>query len=524
MANIERKRWDEYDELELPDGTRIDMAKLLDEQARARTALVHLIPYFAEFISKFRFIYTFHVQTQATDGRDIFINPKFTADLDFTGKVFVMAHEVMHCVLNHIRRGMCQGHDPEKSNVAADYECNITLATTPTTSGKPLVSIQKIEALGALIDPKYQGWGYEKIYDNCTVPSWMKQKQQQPNQGNGQGQGSNQGSQRGQQSNSQGNGQGNNSGQSNQAGNGQGSGQGGQQSNNQQGNPQGQGSGQGGQQSNNQGNIGKVSASDMTDATQSSQPGSMVSGQDGDRIAQQEGYDKNSQSQDSAAREWENDVQKSINKAPAGLKEKLQQIFNTNTDWVKILKKIIGRSINNSATRQAYANKNALASQSRISRTDKDRFDAVDFIMCCIDTSGSLSGKQLHLILSEVYAMALQKKPISLAIVMCDTKIQDIQIYNNIRDFKRAIKDFEIHGGGGTDMHPCWDLLNDDPRFVRRNCELFMMFTDGYLDQIPRNKRKMGNLCWCITDNPGFQLEHNDTKTFVVHLDSSTIK
>ena len=204
MANIERKKWDEYDELELPDGTRINMAKLLDEQARARTSLVHLIPFFGEFISKFRFIYTFHVDTQATDGRDIFINPQFTANLDFTGKVFVMAHEVMHCVLNHLRRE--QGRDHLKSNVAADYECNITLATTATTSGRPLVSTSTIEALGGLVDKKYQGWGFEKIYDDCTVPSQLKnnsnQQQQKGQQGQGNnqnGQGSNQNGQGGQQ-------------------------------------------------------------------------------------------------------------------------------------------------------------------------------------------------------------------------------------------------------------------------------------------------------------------------------------
>ena len=49
------------------------------------------------FINKLRTIYTFQVKTQATDGYNLFVNPQFTYNLDLTGKVFVMAHEIMHC-------------------------------------------------------------------------------------------------------------------------------------------------------------------------------------------------------------------------------------------------------------------------------------------------------------------------------------------------------------------------------------------------------------------------------------------
>lgn len=191
------KKWEDYDCVIAPNGEKINMDKLLDDQARARTALVHLVPYFSEFIGKFRFIYTFRVQTQATDGRDIFINPLFTSKLSFDGKVFVMAHEIMHCVLNHLRRGKAIGADHYKANIAADYECNITLAemgVTGTKSGSrgdtvtvPLVSMKTMEEIGALVDKKYSGWSFEKIYkDNPPGPS-NKQKSG-GGQGSGQGQ------------------------------------------------------------------------------------------------------------------------------------------------------------------------------------------------------------------------------------------------------------------------------------------------------------------------------------------------
>lgn len=153
------KRWEDYDTILCPDGTVIDMQNLLEEQERAKAALTHLAPAFGGFVSKLRFVYTFRIKTQATDGYNLFVNPWFTATrLDFTGKVFVMAHEVMHCLLNHMRRG--RGHDPELSNIAADYEVNATLVDID------LVKAATIVKIGALYDRQYTDWGYEKIYDS----------------------------------------------------------------------------------------------------------------------------------------------------------------------------------------------------------------------------------------------------------------------------------------------------------------------------------------------------------------------
>lgn len=180
------KKWEDYDTITCPDGTVIDMRELLEEQERAKAALVHLAPAFGGFISKLRFIYTFGVRTQATDGYNLFVNPWFTATkLDFTAKVFVMAHEVMHCLLNHMRRG--KGHDPEQSNIAADYEVNASLVDVD------FCKLSTISKIGALYDEKYVDWGYEKIYDDHpTIPNSKpmsnKKMSSQASQNQGQGQ------------------------------------------------------------------------------------------------------------------------------------------------------------------------------------------------------------------------------------------------------------------------------------------------------------------------------------------------
>lgn len=255
-------------------------------------------------------------------------------------------------------------------------------------------------------------------------------------------------------------------------------------------------------------------------------PGGLLDEKTANEIAEAEGYDKNSESVDQATKGMEQQVKKTIGKAPGNLKKKLGELFNTNTNWKRELRNVVGHSINPDDKRSAYANKNVLVSQSRISRTEKDKFDHTDFIMCCIDTSGSLSQDQLRLILSEVYTLALQKKPLTLVVVQCDTKIQEVKIYNNLRDLKRDSKVATIKGGGGTDLKPCWELLKDDPRFKRRRCELFMLFTDGLLGpngQSPRDRRTMQHLCWCITDNPEFEVKYPDRNTYKIHFDSKSI-
>lgn len=184
------KKWEDYDTIVCPDGEVIDMQQLLADQQRACAALGHLVPALGGFVSKLRFVYTFRVPTQATDGYNIFINPQFTSHLDLTGKTFVLAHEIMHNLLNHLRRAKELGHPMDKSNIAADYEVNITLA-----KDLGLIKSSTVKNMGALIDEKYHTWGYEKIYaTNPSGPSngnmnnngqSQKAKQNQGQQGGG---------------------------------------------------------------------------------------------------------------------------------------------------------------------------------------------------------------------------------------------------------------------------------------------------------------------------------------------------
>lgn len=162
----EIKKWEDYDKIICPNGQEIDMNVLLDDQERAKAALVHLCPFFGEFISKLRPVYTFRIETQATDGKNLLINPQFTYNLNFSEKVFVLAHELMHCVLNHMRRIQKQGWPMDRANVAADYECNITISKE--SGGMGIISLDTMKKLDVYVDKKYMSWGLEAIYADCN--------------------------------------------------------------------------------------------------------------------------------------------------------------------------------------------------------------------------------------------------------------------------------------------------------------------------------------------------------------------
>ena len=143
-------------------GNRIDMKKLLKEQQLALVYIDSNYPFFSSLLKNLTWIYTFQVPTQATDGTRLLVNPEFTAGLSIRMKAFVMMHEVMHCALDHMARG--KGHDPEKSNIAADYEVNGQLENTGIVSKSDLAPY--------LFDEKYNGMAYEHIYSmNPKGPS-----------------------------------------------------------------------------------------------------------------------------------------------------------------------------------------------------------------------------------------------------------------------------------------------------------------------------------------------------------------
>jgi len=99
-------------------------------------------------------------KTAATDGRYFYYNCDFIKKLTKAETIFLVAHEVEHCVYDHMsRRG---SRKPKMWNAAADFvinwelsENNIGKMPDPKTSG-----------VQACFDAKYAGMFAEEVYEN----------------------------------------------------------------------------------------------------------------------------------------------------------------------------------------------------------------------------------------------------------------------------------------------------------------------------------------------------------------------
>jgi predicted metal-dependent peptidase len=95
--------------------------------------------------------------TAATDGRTIFFNRGFFEPLSVKQIEFVIAHEILHNVFDHMGRN--EGRDRKIFNIAADYCVNGQLV-------RDRIGEHVIEGIQIFHDSKYYGWGAEQVYDD----------------------------------------------------------------------------------------------------------------------------------------------------------------------------------------------------------------------------------------------------------------------------------------------------------------------------------------------------------------------
>lgn len=94
--------------------------------------------------------------TAATDGRKFYYNSKFINSLPLKQLEFLVGHEVLHAVYDHVgRRG---DREPRLANIAADYCVNADLLEHRVG--------ERITVVPILYDVKYKGMSFEEVYDD----------------------------------------------------------------------------------------------------------------------------------------------------------------------------------------------------------------------------------------------------------------------------------------------------------------------------------------------------------------------
>jgi len=138
-----------------------EMSKLESEAIErlvvARIGMLIRNPFFGNLITRMKLINAHEwCPTAATDGRNLFFNPEFIKKLDTKELEFLLGHEVLHMIYDHIAR--IGSRDRNLSNIAQDYVVNADLIEYKVG--------RKITTVPCLYDKKYAGWTWEAVYDD----------------------------------------------------------------------------------------------------------------------------------------------------------------------------------------------------------------------------------------------------------------------------------------------------------------------------------------------------------------------
>lgn len=134
---------------------------VVQEIVKARVRMLFEKPFFGNLAARLVIVDASKwCKTAATDGRHLFYNREFIKGLSKNELLFLVAHEVMHCVYDHLgRRG---NRDPKIWNMANDYIVNYTLKSE---------NVGSMPSMG-LYDPKYtDDMTSEEVYDDLIKNS-----------------------------------------------------------------------------------------------------------------------------------------------------------------------------------------------------------------------------------------------------------------------------------------------------------------------------------------------------------------
>lgn len=129
--------------------------------------------------------------------------------------------------------------------------------------------------------------------------------------------------------------------------------------------------------------------------------------------------------------------------------------------------------------------------------------DSLDNVKICVDTSGSISPKDLGVALAQVEQLLKQFKA-EAEMIYWDTRVRAIYPF---KDVKELINKSPM-GGGGTDANCIFEYFETDRDYKigkKKKPTIIVVFTDGYFGTIEAKYSKYKDTIWVIHDNQGFK-------------------
>lgn len=461
-------------------GIKLPVSNLSKDQIeerliRARVQMLMNQPFFGALAMRLNYVDASKwCPTAATDGRYFYYNRDFVSALSERELIFLMGHEVLHCVYDHFDHLRRDGRHPMLWNIANDYVINDDLVRAGCGEQIKLVQI--------CWDTKYRDWNSEEIYDdlfdrmqkqgklkNKGKRSFSRQPAGRPGDCQNPGQGQPQPGQ----------------GQPGQGQPGQGQPQPGQ--GNQPGqrgdNSQYDGEGNGGQGDEEifVGPNGEQSFDHHIEHGQNSDDGEPKDapgtgnndGTNGPIEYTQDQIDRMGVDFQNAVIQAAKETAASSKHAgtlPGGVKRLLADLLEPQVDWRSLLEQTIKSTIKSNYNWLRPSRKGMAAG---VYLPGMDVEETID-IAICIDTSGSIGHSELRDFFSEIYGIMSQYTDFKIQLWCFDTMVGGFAEFdaNNADE----LNEYEPVGGGGTDFMVNWEFMRANGIEPKK----LIMFTDGY--------------------------------------------
>lgn len=165
-------------------------------------------------------------------------------------------------------------------------------------------------------------------------------------------------------------------------------------------------------------------------------------------------------------------VSQSVKKLIDLIKNPPKPIYN----WKQHLRKYISMHGKRTNVNRTYSKPNMF-----IEGNPRLKFSPDMYLLCGLDTSGSMSKNDLEEVVAELYNIVKVLNS-SIDLVTMDSNIHDKVNLKSLNSLKTFIQKGGLKGGGGTSIDPFIQELNKCPEY---SCGIYL--TDGYVDK-PRIK------------------------------------
>lgn len=172
-------------------------------------------------------------------------------------------------------------------------------------------------------------------------------------------------------------------------------------------------------------------------------------------------------------------------KVPSGMERLLEDLNSPRIHWKELLQRFIVSEIpfDYTYTRPSKKSQSVGVYLPGVYRENVE-------IAIGLDTSGSMSGKDISDCISEVLGILSAYDNVKLTVLECDA---DVHAVENIESAEE-VANMKIRGGGGTDFRPVFKWLENNKPEVKA----VVFFTDGY-GEFPEAAPNYPVL-WCLTD------------------------